>query len=104
MNKKQEFHAVFLIVQAFHEYVLGTLVLKRPQFCCSGRHRFGKYPWSSLFLVPSKPFLFPSSVWPYLLAGHPPRGKPHFGDHLHSSILYQKPSLAFLDSFYSICS
>lgn len=44
-----------------------------------------------------KPFLFLFFGLAGPLAGHPPRGKPHF-EYLHCSIQYRKLSLALLDS------
>ena len=34
------------LLNPLHEYVC-PLSLNLPQFCCSGRHSFGKYPWCS---------------------------------------------------------
>ena len=56
-----------------------TLSLKVPQFCCSGRHCFGKDPQCSPYLLqvinPSFSCCLP---WLCLLAQHPTRGEPSF--------------------------
>ena len=38
------------LLQPLHEYA-GAICLQFPQFCCSGRHCFGKYPRYSLYLL-----------------------------------------------------
>lgn len=61
-----------------HEYAY-TLSLKIPQFCCSGRHCFGKDPRCSLYLLQvTNPFFSQSLFLLCLSAWHPPRGKPRF--------------------------
>ena len=50
-----------------------TPSLKLPQFCCSGRHCFGKDPWCSPYLL--QVIIHPSFSQFCLLAQHPPRGK-----------------------------
>ena len=61
--------------KSHYEYAW-TLSLKLPQFCCSGRHCFGKDPWCSPYLL--QVIINPSLSQFRLLAQHPPRGKSSF--------------------------
>ena len=54
--------------------------LKLPQFCCSGRHCFRKYPWCSPYMLQvMNPSFSQALALLYLSAWHPPTGKPSFG-------------------------
>ena len=56
-----------------------TLGLKLPQFCCLGRHCFGKDPpCYSYLLQVINPSFSHSLDWWCLVAQHPSRGKPSF--------------------------
>ena len=56
-----------------------SLSLKFPQFCCLGRHCFGKVPQCSPYwLQVINPSVSRSLAWLCLLAQHPPRGEPSF--------------------------
>ena len=54
--------------------------LSLPQFCCSGRQCFGRFPVLSLLTTGNNiSLLLLSLAWQCLLVQHPPKGKPSFG-------------------------
>ena len=82
-----------------HEYVW-ILSLKLLQFCCLGRHCFGKDPRYSPYLRQViNPSFFPALAWLCLLAWHPPRGKPTFQVTLGLGVISAEVGITHFNNF-----